>query len=71
MLIKMAILNIIFGVIIDTFACIFMCIYFIELRDENKKIENDSKNFCFICGLERAVFDRLADGFEPHIENEH
>jgi len=50
MLIKMAILNIIFGVIIDTFACIFMFIYFIELRDENKKIENDSKNFCFICG---------------------
>ena len=37
MLIKMAILNIIFGVIIDTFACIFMCIYIIELRDENKK----------------------------------
>lgn len=29
------------------------------------------KNICFICGLDRAEFDRFADGFENHIERDH
>jgi hypothetical protein len=44
MLVKMAFLNIIFGIIIDTFA---------DLRDKRNTIEEDMKNVCFICGIER------------------
>jgi len=29
------------------------------------------KNICFICGLDRYVFDKNADGFENHIERDH
>lgn len=55
-------LNIIFGIIIDTFG---------ELRALNKAIEFDIKNKCFICGMDRYTFDRHAEGFEQHIENDH
>ena len=34
-------------------------------------MEEDMKNVCFICGLERDVFDQFADGFENHIERDH
>ena len=43
-LINIIFLNIIFGIIIDTFA---------ELRDEKSRIDEDMKNICFICGLDR------------------
>ena len=43
-LINIIFLNIIFGIIIDTFA---------ELRDEKNRIDSDKKNICFICGLDR------------------
>lgn len=55
-------LNIIFGIIIDTFG---------ELRTQNHEIEEDIKNKCFICGIDRETFDRSADGFDWHIENDH
>ena len=55
-------LNIIFGVIIDTFA---------ELRSEKQKIEDDIRSRCFICGIESSQFDRKAVGFEHHIKNDH
>ncbi|KAJ9456238.1 Inositol 1 [Diplonema papillatum] len=55
-------LNIIFGVIIDTFA---------ELRSEKQKVEEDIRSRCFICGIESSQFDRQADGFEHHIKNDH
>ncbi len=29
------------------------------------------RNCCFICGLERGVFDQFADGFENHIKRDH
>lgn len=29
------------------------------------------KNICYICGLERDVFDQFADGFENHIDRDH
>ena len=41
MVVKMAFLNIIFGIIIDTFA---------DLRDKRNTMEVDMKNVCFICG---------------------
>lgn len=56
-------LNIIFGIIIDTFA---------QLRDIDLSIINDTKNTCFICGIDKAVFDKDTEqGFEYHQEMDH
>lgn len=41
-------MNIIFGIIIDTFAA---------LRDEKNMKDNDENNKCFICGLDRGAFE--------------
>ncbi|KAI6200598.1 Inositol 1,4,5-trisphosphate receptor [Aphelenchoides besseyi] len=56
------VLNLIFGVIIDTFG---------DLRTEKNEKEDILKNTCFICGLERGRFDNKAITFEEHNENEH
>ena len=55
-------LNIIFGIIVDTFS---------QLRNEKSEQEKDMKNICFICGLENYVFDRKGNGFKNHVKNEH
>ena len=47
---------------IDTFA---------ELRDERQKIEDDKKNMCFICGLDRATLEKNGQTFEVHIHNDN
>ena len=56
------VLNLIFGVIIDTFA---------DLRSEKQQKEEILKNTCFICGLDRSQFDNKAVSFEDHIRHEH
>merc|ERR1739838_669 len=56
------VLNLIFGVIIDTFA---------DLRTEKNNKEEIIKNTCFICGLERKAFDNKNVTFEEHIRSEH
>ncbi|CAG2100807.1 unnamed protein product [Medioppia subpectinata] len=56
------ILNLIFGVIIDTFA---------DLRSEKQQKEEILKNTCFICGLDRSSFDNKSVSFEEHIRCEH
>ncbi|XP_045110770.1 inositol 1,4,5-trisphosphate receptor type 1-like isoform X9 [Portunus trituberculatus] len=56
------VLNLIFGVIIDTFA---------DLRSEKQISEEILKNSCFICGLTRASFDNKAVNFEEHVKQEH
>ncbi|XP_051043111.1 inositol 1,4,5-trisphosphate receptor type 3 isoform X2 [Phodopus roborovskii] len=56
------VLNLIFGVIIDTFA---------DLRSEKQKKEEILKTTCFICGLERDKFDNKTVSFEEHIKLEH
>ncbi|XP_060734023.1 inositol 1,4,5-trisphosphate receptor type 2 isoform X1 [Tachysurus vachellii] len=56
------VLNLIFGVIIDTFA---------DLRSEKQRKEEILKTTCFICGLERDKFDNKTVSFEEHIKNEH
>ncbi|KAM9750737.1 inositol 1,4,5-trisphosphate-gated calcium channel ITPR3 isoform 2-T2 [Menidia menidia] len=56
------VLNLIFGVIIDTFA---------DLRSEKQKKEEVLKTTCFICGLERDKFDNKTVSFEEHITVEH
>ncbi|KAL1403241.1 hypothetical protein pipiens_005756 [Culex pipiens pipiens] len=56
------VLNLIFGVIIDTFA---------DLRSEKQQKELILKNTCFICGLNRSAFDNKTVSYEDHIKNEH
>ncbi|KAM9815199.1 inositol 1,4,5-trisphosphate receptor type 2 isoform X1 [Syngnathus typhle] len=56
------VLNLIFGVIIDTFA---------DLRSEKQRKEEILKTTCFICGLERDKFDNKTVSFEEHIMSEH
>ncbi|XP_021948195.1 inositol 1,4,5-trisphosphate receptor [Folsomia candida] len=56
------VLNLIFGVIIDTFA---------DLRTEKQHREETLRNTCFICGLNRSNFDNKAVTFEHHIKREH
>ncbi len=55
-------LNVIFGIIIDTFA---------DLRGLNKDKLDDMNNKCFICNIERSDFDRSGGGFNKHIKKEH
>lgn len=58
-------LNIIFGIIIDTFG---------SLRDAKDELQKDKMNVCLICGIEKQVFDRAStepDGFKRHIEEDH
>ncbi len=55
-------LNIIFGIIIDTFG---------GLRDEKNAMYEDMKSKCFICGLDRYLFDKEGAGFDTHIEKDH
>ncbi|XP_078139427.1 inositol 1,4,5-trisphosphate-gated calcium channel ITPR2 isoform X3 [Centroberyx gerrardi] len=56
------VLNLIFGVIIDTFA---------DLRSEKQRKEEILKTTCFICGLERDKFDNKTVSFEEHFKAEH
>ncbi|XP_076468931.1 inositol 1,4,5-trisphosphate-gated calcium channel ITPR1-like isoform X4 [Babylonia areolata] len=56
------VLNLIFGVIIDTFA---------DLRSEKQQKDEVLRNSCFICGLERDKFDNRSVSFEEHIKSEH
>merc|ERR1712216_205447 len=54
--------NIIFGIILQSFA---------QLRDTQQKKGEEMANKCFICSIERSLFDRAAAGFENHIKNDH
>ncbi|XP_046746795.1 inositol 1,4,5-trisphosphate receptor isoform X1 [Diprion similis] len=56
------VLNLIFGVIIDTFA---------DLRSEKQQKELILKSTCFICGLNRSAFDNKTVSFEEHVKHEH
>jgi hypothetical protein len=53
---------IITGIIIDTFA---------DLRMERNAIEDDIMNKCFVCSLNREVFERARLKFQDHINIEH
>ncbi|OQS02173.1 Inositol 1,4,5trisphosphate receptor type 2 [Thraustotheca clavata] len=67
-LVIVLLLNIIFGITIDTFG---------ELRTEANEKEGLMKNQCFICGHSRETFDNhyleqgISDGFFKHIKEEH
>jgi hypothetical protein len=55
-------LNIIFGIIIDTFA---------ELRDSRTAYMDDVMNVCFVCGTERNIIDLRGRGWSYHFMCEH
>jgi len=55
-------LNVFFGIIIDTFG---------ELRGACSEKEEDMKNVCFICSIDRTTFERNGTGFEIHTSVEH
>ncbi|CAH8561358.1 unnamed protein product [Heterobilharzia americana] len=56
------ILNLIFGVIVDTFAA---------LRQEKQNSEELNKNHCSVCGLHRSAFDHSNTSFDEHVEVDH
>eukprot|EP00760_Papus_ankaliazontas_P034306 PhM_4_TR7112/c0_g1_i1/m.31399 len=55
-------LNIIFGIILDTFA---------DLRDKKQFCEKDMRTVCFVCGIEAFEFDKLPGGFKLHYHHDH
>jgi len=57
------VLNLILGIIIDTFA---------DLRKEKQENEEILRKTCFICGLSRTDFNSTATvSFEEHIKHDH
>ena len=62
MLINIISLNIIFGIIIDTFA---------ELRDGQNTRDDDMLNNCFVCGYDRESFEKEGLSFDKHCKFEH
>ena len=54
--------DVVFGIIIDTFA---------ELRESNAFIKHHMENYCFICGIDRFTFETKGSGFVPHIKQDH
>ena len=55
-------LNIVFGIIVDTFS---------ELREDKNNTEAKMRDECFICGLSAISFDRFGAGWKHHILKEH
>jgi hypothetical protein len=58
-IITIILLNVIFGIIIDTFS---------ELREQTLAVKQDMENKCFISRLDRFTLDTKGDGFEKHIK---
>lgn len=63
LLVKIILYNILFGIIIDTFA---------QLRQQSNDMEDDKQNKCYICDHTRLTFDKMAEGgFTRHIAKDH
>ncbi|KAF7262478.1 hypothetical protein EG68_00315 [Paragonimus skrjabini miyazakii] len=56
------VLNLVFGVIVDTFAA---------LRQEKQDREELARNNCCVCGLQRSVFEQNGLNFDTHVTQEH
>jgi len=55
-------LNLIFGIIVDTFG---------QLREHSEAVTHHLENNCFICHLDRFTLDTKGNGFQKHIKEEH
>jgi len=63
LLVKIILYNILFGIIIDTFA---------QLRQQKNEMDSDKTNKCYICDYTRLVFDKETEGgFVRHIMKDH
>lgn len=51
--VNIVLLNIVFGIIVDTFS---------ELRTQREEKRRDTLGCCFICGIDRQVFERQKNG---------
>lgn len=62
--INFVLLNVIRGITVDTFS---------ELRVAKLARQRDTKETCFICSIEKQIFDRdkISAGFDAHIMSEH
>ena len=55
-------ISIVTGIIVDTFA---------QMRDKRSECLKLCSTRCFVCGVDRSVFEREGGGFETHIRSEH
>ena len=55
-------LNVVFGIIVDTFS---------ELRAERNEVADTIENECFVCALKSADFDHYGNGWQQHVKKEH
>jgi hypothetical protein len=62
LVINVIMLNIIFGIIIDTFG---------ELRDKRNAVIDDINSRCFLCGLDRNEIEQHGKGWPYHFQIEH
>lgn len=62
LVINVIMLNIIFGIIIDTFG---------ELRDKRNSVIDDINSRCFLCGLDRNEIEQHGKGWPYHFQIEH
>lgn len=61
-IVNVTLMNIIFGIIIDTFAA---------LRDKKTKVEINKNTICFVCSLSKNIYDKTPQGYEHHVQVEH
>jgi len=64
-IIMIIMLNVIFGIIIDTFS---------DLRSKKNERIQDTTEVCLICNIDKQTFDRADDssvGFRNHVRNDH
>ena len=61
-IISLIVLNIMLGVIVS---------FFVQIREEEDFKENDIKNICFICNIDKATFERNKIKFGEHKKLEH
>jgi inositol 1,4,5-triphosphate receptor type 3 len=62
-LIIVIMLNLIFGIIIDTFS---------SIRERETENHKDQISKCFICAYERGTIDqKIPEGFSIHVKKEH
>lgn len=61
-IIIICLLNIIFGIIIDTFAA---------LRDQRNEFNNLVNSKCFICEQEKFIIESIGEGWKVHTDQSH
>jgi hypothetical protein len=62
MLINIVFMNIVFGIIVDTFS---------QMRDEYDQRNLDASDNCFVCGLTRGDFGKGGKNFDKHKDKHH